>query len=216
MIEQSPASTKALVVRWTQGLWNWLASRALPSPVFLSVQRSQWGDEQTISQWTVPICVKMGLLRWKNKIAGARLYLDGRDFGPPRESEGILLKWIVDGKLADETSLIAGKIYSTTIVVRDEREGTAYIANEQFVDTGGTAKEWALSPGRHGDMITDAIGRYTFWLEVRTEKSRWRSAHFYVVTVPPPGPGSNHSFLLMTLDDAPQYIGRAERGRRAY
>ncbi|MGH3338811.1 MAG: hypothetical protein ACRDPL_08290, partial [Propionibacteriaceae bacterium] len=87
------------------------------------------------------------------------------------------------------------------------REGAAYIANEKYVDTGGTAKEWPLSPRSPDAMSSDAVGRYTFWLEVRTVKSRWRSAHFYVVSVPPPGPGSNHSFILMTLDDAPQYIG---------
>ena len=208
MIEPPSASTMALVARWTLGLRNWLASCALPSPSFLSAEQSQWGDEQTISQWTVPICVKRGLLRWNNKIAGARLYLDRRDFGPPGEPEGIWLTWIVDGKPAHETTLIAEKIYRATIVVRDEREGTAYIANEKYVDTGGTAKEWPLSPRSPDAMSSDAVGRYTFWLEVRTVKSRWRSAHFYVVSVPPPGPGSNHSFILMTLDDAPQYIGR--------
>jgi hypothetical protein len=98
MIEPPAASAMALVARWTLRLRNWLASRALPSPSFLSAQQSQWGDEQTISQWTVPVCVKRGLFRWNNKIAGARLYLDRRDFGPPGEPQGI---WLYRRKYAD-------------------------------------------------------------------------------------------------------------------
>jgi hypothetical protein len=201
MVEPTVSLPFAMII----SAWRWVTRRALPSPVFHpDAQQSQWSNQSDISQWTVSIGLKKGWLRWKNSIADCRLYLIRRDFGQQAEPEGIWLKWIVDGKTLDPlaTTLTTGKTYRATVVVRDVHEGTAYIANQRFIESDGAEKKWRLPPGRNDRHIDDPFGRYTFWIEVRSGKAAWRSSHYYSVSVPPSGQG-NASFTLEILKPPP-------------
>jgi hypothetical protein len=96
-------------------------------------------------------------------------------------------------------TLMTGGTYEAIAVVRNEHEadGTAFVANERFIETHGAQRKWRLPPGRHDPFIDDPVGRYEFWLEIRSKKKRWRSEHYYVVRVHPPGQ-NNDSFRLTT------------------
>ena len=192
--------TVALPLALMLALWKWLMGRVMPKPVFMrNIQESDWDGDANISQWRASFGFRRGWFFCKDRIENCRLYLIRKDWGPPGEPEGIWLKWIENGNPVDsiKITLSAEKTYESTIVVRDTREGSAYIANERFISTDGREKKWELQPGRPPG-INDPIGRYTFWLEIRAGTKRWRSEHYYVVTVPPAGE-NNDGFTLKTL-----------------
>jgi hypothetical protein len=176
-----------------------LRGRFLPSPVFLRDARLYPSPEDpNVFCWRALVQLKRGWLYWPSTIAHCRLYLIRKDFGPLNdEPEGISLEWTG----GTSSTLEVGKTYEAAVIIRDRREGIAYIA--KGIRTGQIQKKWPLRPGR-GSEINDPVGRYTFWLEVRTDKKRWRSRHFYVVRVPPPG--HDHEFALDVRAPLPQLV----------
>ena len=179
---------------------RWMWGKLMPRPEILTIiQKSQWMNDPEILQWKTSIRLKRGWLFWKNKKHNCRIFLIRRDFGdltsPP---EGIWLKWIEDGKQIEKlnTTLVGRRTYEVVLLVRDSREGVAYITNEEFVESGGSQKRWQLKPGR--DFPLDPVGRFTFWIEVGVDNKRWRSQHYYAVRVPQAGV-SNDEFVLETL-----------------
>ncbi|MEQ8164842.1 MAG: hypothetical protein RIC93_02055 [Alphaproteobacteria bacterium] len=195
-----PSATIAVPLGFAISAWRWLARVFMPKPVFSrDVKKSQWVGANNGTQWAVSLSVRTGVLFWKNKIENCRLYLIRGDWGPSGEPEGIWLKWIKNGQPIDDlkVTLDANDSYEAVVVVRDETEASAYIANERFIDTLGAEKKWELKPGRPCG-INDPVGRYTFWLEVRSgQRRRWRSEHYYIVTVPPLGTNGGQ-FVLST------------------
>jgi hypothetical protein len=186
----------ALPAVWKAGR-DWL----MPKPLFLrECEAAGWAVDPAATQLVVSIGIEAGWLWGQDMIPNARLYFIRKDFGPPGEPEGIWLKWIADGTVVHplETNMLAGKDYKAVVAVRHPEEGIAYIANETFIESGGRERKWPLPPGR-GPMIADPDGRYTFWLEVRSGKKRWRSEHFYALWVPPAGVRGER-FTLKAVD----------------
>jgi hypothetical protein len=174
----------------------------MPHPEFYAVHKSHWDEEPDIAQWKVLVRLNRGWFWWRNKIKNCRLYLIRRDWGPlSSPPEGIWLKWICDGEKVKDLSITLehDRKYEGVIAVRNFKDGVANIANETFIETNGLKKKFLLEPGRK-PPINDPVGRYTFWLEVRSGKKKWRSHHFYALNVPPAGV-SNDKFKLETLYD---------------
>jgi hypothetical protein len=170
--------------------YRWARNKVIPTPKFLTgTRKSQWLSRPDSCQWQISFTLQKGL-SWTKRIERCRLYLIRRDFGPlDSEPEGIWLKWVVDGEPVDPMAITmeVGRSYGTIVVVRDWREGTAYIANEAFIESKGTQKKWPLPPTRDSKFIDENKGRYTFWLEIRSGRKRWRSPHFYAAVIPAAG-----------------------------
>ncbi len=162
-----------------------------PRPeITTAIEMTNWQGYPYIAQWRAGARLKRGWLFWINTLGDCRLYLIRKDWGPlDSQPEGIWLKWIEDGEPVDklEKSLTVGRKYQTVMVARDDNEGTAYIANERFIETGGIEKKWELKSVR--DYEPGGIGRYTFTLEIGRAAKRWRSNHYYAVYIPPAGAG---------------------------
>lgn len=99
----------------------------------------------------VPVTIRRGWISANPNIEDARAYLiRGDDFGPPGAPEGIWLRWIENGRLLPtlKAALTIGAHYEVTVVARSEVEGTAYVANEKFIDSKGAERKWALEAKR--------------------------------------------------------------------
>ena len=182
---------------------EWLWECAMPQPKFPHrALKAAWSYSPHSFQWHVRFKIRRGWLPFLHRIEQAKLYLIPQNFGPlDSPPEPICLKWIEDGTplREREASLRVGNIYEAIVLVRNEEEGTAYIADEMFIDTAGHQKMWPLLPG--GLPLHDGpIGRYTFWLEIRAGKHIWRSPYDFVVEVPPAGPLSDAAFKLQLLE----------------
>jgi hypothetical protein len=182
--------------------WKWLQGRLMPRPEFMrALRKAEWGANPQSVQWTESIRLKRGWLEWERHIEDCRLYFMRKDFGPDRDPEGIWLKWIEGGRPIDSLKITmeVGKTYESILVVRNEQEGTAYIANETFLQSRGNAKKFPLDPIRPAG-INDIGGYYTFYLEIRSGKRRWRGDHYYAAFIPPAGV-SNEQFKVETRDN---------------
>ena len=180
-------------------IWPWIWKRKFPRPCISGAVEKRVGDNPNLQRWEVTITLKPGLLFWVRNLKRCRLYLIRRDWGPlTSRPEGIWLKWIDGDRPIEEleTTLTVGRTYRAIVVERDDREGIAYVANERFVESGGTEKKWALKPKR--DYPEGAVGRYTFELEVGQDDKRWSYRRFYAVHVPPAGAG-NDGFKMEPL-----------------
>jgi hypothetical protein len=179
--------------------WAW--KRRFPTPEILPTATRKLSDDENSAQWEATIRLKRGLLFWINRLPGCRLYLIRLDWGLlTSRPEGIWLKWIESGTAISqlENSLVVGRVYHAIMVVRDAREGTAYVANERFIDTNGAEKKWSLKPER--DYPPGDIGRYAFTLQVGKGNKRWHFKHYYAAHVPPAGVG-NDEFQMDVLHE---------------
>jgi hypothetical protein len=198
-----PEPSFAIPITLFWSAYRFLWGLVMPVPEILrDRKKSLWPNDPDRCQWKIGLSVKRGLARWEKEIKHCRLYYIRKDYGPlDSPPEGIWLKWIVDGEPVDSLAITleVGRTYDAIAVVRNWREGTAYVANEKFIESKGIDKKWPLFPGRDSKFINDDASRYTFWLEIRSGKKSWRSKHFYAVTVPPAGE-ANDKFTLQIIE----------------
>ena len=183
--------------------WRLIRRYLFPRPVVVEAisKAPPWRSDPHVIQWQITIRLRRGLLVWKNTLSKCRLYLIRRDWGPlDSPPEGIWLKWIESGIPIRELeiSMRVGFTYEAIAVVRDDRDGMAYIANERFIETNGVEKKWLLK--RDQPYSRSDIERFTFRIEVGVDNIAWKSKHYYAISVPPVGV-SNDEFKLEALHE---------------